>query len=216
MKPIGWNRAFSLVPAVFALIASIGTPASVGASPDIGFRLSGASYNAVARVQALSPGLEPGFRLGAEIDIASFDVFARAEEIPARAPAFLADLGVQAFWFGASAPSSDGNLYRAWRGFSASALAGLRFPAFPLGVFGASGAFHVLGGASLMSTKYTGTGLLSANPALAFRFGMDASVDNKLRWGLGLPVELAFKSGGVAVIFGLSGSVLIETGKKKP
>lgn len=215
MKPTTMYRVFRLFTVPIILVMSILLPASAGASPDIGFRLSGASYNAVASLQSLSPGLQPGFRLGAEIDLASFDVFDQAEGRASRSPALLADLGAQAFWFGSSSPSSDGNLYRAWRGFSASFLAGARFPSFPLGILGASGAFHVLGGASLMSTKYTGTGLLSANPALALRLGLDASLGKNLRYGLGLPLEIAFKSGGIAAIFGLAGYVVIETGKKK-
>ncbi len=200
---------------IAALVAFFGlNPAH--AAPDIGLRFSLASFNSLSSLSGLHPGLQPGLMTEAILDLATVDVFTVKSDKDISRPAFLADVGVQAFWFGTSAPSGDGNLYRAWRGFSVVVLAGVRFPKFPIPFLNSSGAFHALGGASLMTTKYTGTGLLAANPALALRFGLDASFGENLRWGLELPVEVAFKSGGVATIFGISAVLVLDKWKKKP
>jgi len=216
MKSNPGYRSNSLLPFLTAVIMTALCLGPAHAAPDIGLRFSAASYNSISSLSGLQTGIQPGFMMEATADLASFDVFADKPDNGIHRPAFLADAGVQAFWFGTSSPSTDGNLYRAWRGFSAVVMAGVRFPIFPIRFLKASGAFHALGGARLMSTKYTGTGLLSANPALALRFGLDASFGGGLRWGLELPIEVAFKSGGVATIFGVSGVIILDKWKKTP
>lgn len=216
MKPKHGHRSFSCLAFLIVVLATVATPSPVYGKPDSGFRFSASSFNSISILTELQPGLQPGFMIGAVLDLASSDVFSMTVDSGGQRPALLLDLGFQAFWLGDSTPARDGNLYRAWRGFSTLALMGVRFPVFPLGFINASGALHALGGVNLMSTKYTGTGLLSASPALAFRLGMDTSFGGNLRYGLELPVEIAFKSGGIAVVFGLSGVVVLDQWKKKP
>ncbi len=216
MKSNPGYRCNSLLPFLLAGIMAALCLAPANAGPDIGLRFSASSYNSISSLPGLQPGLQPGFMVEAAAELATFDVFSDKPDTGIHRPAFLADAGVQAFWFGTSSPSTDGNVYRAWRGFSAVLAAGVRFPVFPIRFLNASGAFHALGGARLMSTKYTGTGLLSANPALSLRFGLDTSFGGNLRWGLELPIEVAFKSGGVAAMFGISAVVVLDEWKKKP
>ena len=216
MKTNHGYRSTSLLPFLIAVIMATFSPRLAHGSPVAGLRFSLASFNSVSSLSGLLPGFQPGFMAEAAAELASLDVFAEKSGKGAASPAFLADFGLQAFWFGASAPAGDGNVYRAWRGFSAIVLAGVRFPIFPIRILDGSGAFHALAGGRLMSTKYTGTGLLSANPALALRLGLDASFSKNLRWGLELPIEFAFKSGGIATIFGISAVVVVDKWKKKP
>jgi len=120
--------------------------------------------------------------------------------------AFSGRLQVDFFGFGTSLPQFDGNLYRAWQGVGLSLLGGIRSKAFSL-PFGLRASASVDTGAGLRTTKYSGTGLVGANPAILGQAGLDIFVSKKVSLGIALPLEYAWKSGGRAFMFGIGGSV---------
>ena len=162
------------------------------------------------RLPELSGGIQPGWQAGISASLDSRDVFSPANNggtpSPARSFAFSGSLGLDIFSLGQSAPQSDGNLYRAWQGFGLSLRGGIRSPVFRLPLAGLPASAEAEFGGGLRATKYTGTGLLSANPALIAQAGLDIVISRNVALGLALPVEFAWKSGGTALMFGLCGT----------
>jgi len=64
-------------------------------------------------------------------------------------------------------------------------------------------------GGGLRLTKYSGTGLVSAHPAVLGRMTLDMEIGDPLALKLFLPFEWAWKSGGQAIIVGLGLSLRV-------
>ena len=158
----------------------------------------------------LSGGVQPGWQAGISASLDSRDVFNPTDNDGTPSPrgsfAFSGSLCLDIFSLGQSAPQSDGNLYRAWQGFGLSLRGGLRSPVFRLPLAGLPASAQAEFGGGLRATKYTGTGLLSANPAIVAQAGLDIAISRNLALGLALPLEFAWKSGGTALMFGVCGT----------
>ncbi len=120
---------------------------------------------------------------------------------------FIGRLQLDLFGLQASVPQTDGNLYRAWNGTGLGLLAGLRFGDFPLPLLSLPTHLQLGMGAGLRITKYSGTGLVSAHPSMLGRLAMGVDIFGPVTFSLAMPFELAWKSGGRAVIVGLAASV---------
>ena len=162
------------------------------------------------RLPELVGAIQSGWQANISASLDSRDVFAQATDVtdavPTRGFAFSGSLGLDIFSLGQSAPQSDGNLYRAWQGLGLSLRGGVRSPAFRLPLVGLMASVEVEAGGGLRATKYTGTGLVSANPALVAQAGLDIAISRHIALGLALPIEFAWKSGGTALMFGLCGT----------
>jgi len=157
----------------------------------------------------LSVGIQPGWQARISALVDSRNVFDQglASDPPTsmKGIVFSGRLNLDIFSLGQSAPLSDGNLYRAWQGIGLSLLGGIRSPAFRLPIEGLEASAAIEAGGGLRATKYTGTGLVSANPAILAQAKLTVSISRHIELGIALPVELAWKSGGTALMFGLCG-----------
>jgi hypothetical protein len=178
----------------FLLAFSPGLQSVMGAQTLPSYEIGFGPSTSRTKLPYLDAALQPGFRVQASILLGNAD-----QTAPSPIGRFVLDY----FRLERSWPQSDGNLYRAWQGFSAGFLGGMRIPVTKI-PFGEMPVFARLeAGLSVSATKYTGTGLVSANPSIRSRFGMDIDVFKGLGLGIDIPLELAFKSGGTAFMTGL-------------
>jgi len=169
------------------------------AAPIIALGIQGGAFFSRTDIYGLLPAVQPGWDLKFSLAMDSHDVFSTTTN---GGLAFTGRFQVDFFSLESSLPQTDGNLYRAWRGMGPSLLAGLRSPVFhlPLADIPVSGSIEAGGG--LRTTKYSGTGLVSANPALVSIISLNFSISEQISLGLAFPFEYAWKSGGSAIMFG--------------
>jgi hypothetical protein len=122
---------------------------------------------------------------------------------------FIGRVQLDIFGLGVSAPQSDGNLYRAWQGSGLGMLFGAASPGFRMPLLGLPARLGIEAGGGLRLTKYSGTGLVSAHPAVLGRMTLDMEIGDPLALELFLPFEWAWKSGGQAIIVGLGLSLRV-------
>ncbi len=193
----------------FLLFAFAAASLSI-ASPILVLNAQGGAFFSRTSLSGLDPAVQTGWDTKIAGVIESRDVFAsdgdgrKADEN--LIAAFSGRLQADFFGFGTSLPQNNGNLYRAWQGVGLSLLAGLRSRSFDL-PFGLKGSASLESGGGLRATKYSGTGLVGANPAILGQASLDISVSKNLTLGIALPLEYAWKSGGQAFMFGLGGAV---------
>lgn len=180
------------------------------AAPTVALGVQGGAFLSRTSLNGLNPAIQPGWDMKIAGIIESSDVFAfnadAASTGGALIAAFSGRLQADFFGFGSSLPQADGNLYRAWQGVGLSILGGVRTKAFTL-PFGLRASARVEAGAGLRATKYSGTGLVSANTAILGQAGLDILVSKNIALGMAFPLEYALKSGGRAFMFGLGGAV---------
>jgi hypothetical protein len=202
-------KAALLIGALLAAGQSF--PAKSFATPFFALDAQAGALFSMTSLPDLLPAIQRGWDAKISLAFETGDVFA-AEAHPGgpKGPgkmAFTGRLQADIFGLGTSLPQTDGNLYRAWQGIGASFLIGARSPSFTLPIAGIPASARIEAGAGLRTTKYTGTGLVSANPALVAQAGLDLAVSKHITLGIGIPFEYAWKSGGRAIMFGLGGAV---------
>ena len=180
------------------------------AAPIIALGIQGGAFFSRTSLSGLNPAIQTGWDLKIagiveSSDVFSFDTVSANTGGPLVA-AFSGRVQADFFGFGTSLPQADGNLYRAWQGIGLSMLGGLRTKVFALPL-GMRASVRMEAGAGLRTTKYSGTGLVSANPSILGQAGLDIIVSRRFILGIALPLEYAWKSGGRAFMFGLGGAV---------
>jgi hypothetical protein len=164
---------------------------------------------AIISLEALEPALQQGWESGLSFGVESAEPFSSKG---GRMPVFSAKLQVDVYSLDASFPQSDGNLYRAWNAVGGSLMGGIRFPEFTLPLVRTAASVLLEAGAGLRTTKYTGTGLVSANPAFLAEAGVDLRLGSRLSAGFRLPFEYVRKAGADVFMsgFGMSFSYRLE------
>ena len=171
-----------------------------------------AGYRAsITSLEALEPALQQGWEAGVSFGVESADPYSVQG---AWKPVFSARILLDVYSLGASWPQSDGNLYRAWNAIGGSLLGGIRLPAFALPLVRTSATAWLEAGAGLRTTKYTGTGLVSANAAFLAEAGLELQLSPRLSAGLRLPFEFATKAGATSAMFGIGTSISFRLEKK--
>lgn len=181
------------------------------AAPIVTYSAEGGALYSLTSLPDLVSAIQTGWDAKLAMTVESSDVFAPVQGLDGTwnsSPLALSGrIQADIFGFNASLPQSDGNLYRAWQGMGFSLSGGLRSPAFGLPLLGWRASATIEAGAGLRATKYTGTGLVSANPAIVAQAGLDISILKHLALGICLPFEFAWKSGGTAVMFGVGAAL---------
>lgn len=205
-------RTASPIPAfLFFVLLSFLALAAASAEPvtRLGSR---AGYRAsITSLEALEPALQQGWEAGLSFGVESADPFSVQG---AWKPVFSARIQLDAYSLGASFPQSDGNLYRAWNAIGGSLLGGIRLPAFTLPFVGTAATAWLEAGAGLRTTKYSGTGLVSANAAFLAEAGLEVQLSPRLSAGFRLPFEHARKAGATSAMFGIGTSISWRLEKK--
>ena len=200
-----YRRSAMILATLFALSPVPAT--KLHAAPLVALEAQVGAFYSMTALPDLIPAIQSGWDLRLSMVAETTDIFAAPSGTEpaglAPSPVFSARLRADVFGLGPSAPQNDGNLYRAWQGLGLSLLAGIRFPAFILPVANLSASASIEAGGSLRATKYTGTGLVSANPAMVAQAGLDFLVSRHISFGLRMPLEFAWKSGGTASMFGI-------------
>lgn len=203
-----YNKTARLTSIVMFL--SLATTWGGFAAPTVALGAQGGAFFSHTSLSGLNPAIQAGWDLKIAGIIESNDVFSVNQATTNISDRFIAAfsgrLQADFFGFGTSLPQADGNLYRAWQGVGLSILGGLRTKVFAL-PFGLGASARIEAGAGLRTTKYTGTGLVGANPAIVGQAGLDIIVSRDITLGIALPLEYAWKSGGRAFMFGLGGAV---------
>jgi hypothetical protein len=183
----------------------------VFASPGKGLDASAGAFFSYTSLPQLDTGLQPGWNANLGVGFTLFPWNKpKGENEDDRTKDVLSLVGraqLDIFGLGASAPQADGNLYRAWRGSGLGLLLGLASPGFRMPLLELPTRLSVEAGGGLRLTKYNGTGLVSAHPALLGRMTLDMELRDPLALGLYVPFEWAWKSGGRAMIIGVGLSV---------
>jgi hypothetical protein len=177
------------------LVFGTGLPAKGHASPLFVMETQAGCLYSITSLPELLPAIQHGWEAKVSVAFETGYAFGQA--------AYTGRLQADIFGLDSSLPQADGNLYRAWQGMGLSLLAGMRFPAFNLPIVKWPVSVRIEAGGGLRATKYTGTGLVSANPALVLQAGLDIPLTKNMALGFAIPIELAWKSGGIALMFGL-------------
>ena len=195
--------------AIFLLRASFA--ATLGAAPIVQAEVQAGPLFSLTSLPGMAAAIQSGWDAKFSLLLASRDVFAPMGLASGGGifgvPAFSGRLEADLFALGQSPIQADGSLYRAWQGLGLSLLGGIRSAAFRLPLAGVPASARLEAGGGLRATKYTGTGLVSANPAIVGQAGLDIQVSCKVALGISIPLEFAWKSGGTAFMFGI-GAVL--------
>lgn len=197
-----------IVPVFLALCLSFLIPCRVFSAPFFSTELQTGLLYSYTKLPDLAGAIQSGYGGRLNLTLATCDVYAEANGAysgnPAHGPSLIGAFQADLFSFDQSMPFSDGNLYRAWWGFGAGLLGGIRTAPFMTPI-GRKASLKLEAGAGLRATKYTGTGLVSANPALLAQTTLELPLPKGRVLGLSIPVEFAWKSGGTVFIFGISG-----------
>lgn len=196
MKPY---RRTTLILAVILTLGPV-MAAKIHAATIVAFDAHAGAFYSLTSLPDLLPAIQRGWGVKLSVVAETGDGFATGLAVSGR-------LQADVFGLGASAPQADGNLYRAWQGLGLSLLAGIRSPAFSLPVANIPASATLEAGGGLRATKYTGTGLVSANPAIVGQAGLDVPITEHLAVGIRVPLEFAWKSGGTAWMFGLGAAI---------
>lgn len=169
------------------------------AAPNIELIVSAGPSFARTALPSMDPGLQGGLGgcFGAAIRSTSFSASPKL--------AGVGTVELSAFSFSQSAVTSDGQLYRAWCGLGVELLGGLILGPVALPLAGVPTEISLQAGAGLRASEYTGTGLVSAYPAVLARLAFSFAGAQGQTWGLALPFEYARKAGATVLIFGISG-----------
>ena len=187
------------------------TGGKIFASPGRGLDLGGGALFSFTSLSQLETGLQAGWNanLGLGFTLLPWgksETVASGSKVP-NTVSLTGRFQLDSFGLGTSAPQSDGNLYRAWQGTGLGLLVGIASPEFRMPLLGLPAWFGLEAGGGLRLTKYTGTGLVSAHPALLGRLLLDFVLFDPFALGLVVPLEWAWKSGGRAIICGIGLSV---------
>ncbi|MDX9783875.1 MAG: hypothetical protein RBT72_03880 [Spirochaetia bacterium] len=186
---------------------------SVFASPGKGLDLGGGALFSFTSLPQLETGFQAGWNANVGVGFTIFpwdDAENRASDSKtATALSLTGRFQLDSFGLGASAPQSDGNLYRAWQGTGLGLLLGFASPEFIMPLLGLPAKFGIEAGGGLRLTKYAGTGLVSAHPAVLGRMTLDFGILDPFALGLVVPLEWAWKSGGRAIILGIGLSLRV-------
>ncbi len=179
----------------------------VFASPGKGLDAGAGAFFSYTSLPRLDTGFQPGWNANLGLGFTLFPWNKhKGENDYGQAKDVLSLVGraqLDVFGLGASAPQTDGNLYRAWRGNGLGLLLGLASPSFKMPLLELPARVSVEAGGGLRLTKYSGTGLVSAHPALLGRMTLDMEIRDPLALGLFVPFEWAWKSGGRAIVVGV-------------
>ncbi len=183
------------------------------ASPGRGLDLGGAALFSNTSLPQLQTGLQAGWNVNLGLGFTLFpwtqvqtgDSYSETSNTVA----LIGRCQLDIFGLGASAPQSDGNLYRAWQGTGLGLLVGVASPEFQMPLLGLPARFGIEAGGGLRLTKYSGTGLVSAHPAVLGRATLDVKIVDPFAFGLFVPFEWAWKSGGRAIILGIGVSLRV-------
>lgn len=203
------SRVAAMFFAIFLLRA--GFAATIGATPIVQAEAQAGPLFSLTSLPGMTAAIQSGWDAKFSLSLESRDVFAPTGVAAGGGifgmPAFSGRLEADLFALGQSPIQADGNLYRAWQGMGLSLLGGIRSAAFRLPLAGVSASARLEAGGGLRATKYTGTGLVSANPAIVGQAGLDIQVSSKVGLGIGIPLEFAWKSGGTAFMFGVGAAL---------
>ncbi|MDP2791853.1 MAG: hypothetical protein Q8O15_08890 [Rectinemataceae bacterium] len=185
----------------FFLLFSLMTAHRSFASPVLVLSAQGGAIFSHTSIPNLSPATQPGSKFDFSITLESHDVY---NVDATRRPAFFGRFQIEFFKLGNSNPQLDGNLFRAWQGIGPTLFFGVRTPAFRFPLLDALASAYIETGGGIRTTKYTGTGLVSANPTISAQIGLDFAITERIYLGFAFPFEYAWKAGGFAFIFGMS------------
>ena len=173
-----------------------------------GLDLGGGALFSFTSLPQLETGLQAGWNANLGLGFTLFpwgksEKVASGSKIP-NTVSLTGRFQLDSFGLGASAPQSDGNLYRAWQGTGLGLLVGIASPEFRMPLLGLPAWFGLEAGGGLRLTKYTGTGLVSAHPALLSRLLLDFVLFDPFALGLVVPLEWAWNQG--------AGRLFVESG----
>lgn len=196
--------------AIFLLMSFLAL-AALSAEPVLRLGTRAGYRAAFISLESLEPALQQGWESGLSFGVESADPFLGQGS---RMPAFSLRIQLDVYSLDASWPQPDGNLYRAWNAIGGSLMGGIRFPSFTLPLARTAATVFMEAGAGLRTTKYTGTGLVSANPAFLAEAGLDLRLGPRLSAGVRLPFEYARKAGAEVFMPGVGVAVSYRLEKK--
>lgn len=207
MKP--YLRTFFIL--AVTLLFKQGASEKVFANPVVAYDIQAGPFYSLTALPDLIPAIQSGWDIKFSVSFETKDAFQSSQEARLvesnRTPIFLMRLQGNIFGLETSFPQADGNLYRAWQGIGLTGLFGVRSSAFMIPVIGRLASARLEAGAGLWATKYSGTGLVSANTSIVSQLGLDIIILEHFTFGINLPIELAWKSGGTAFMFGIGAAI---------